>query len=118
MRYAAADPPLFVLGHGYDVLARAVAAAPREATLVIQTPGVLAHIPWDARHVLIDDVRAAGRWITLDAPTLHRGWQVGAHAQEPSSDGFALALDGRIVAMADPLGSWLEWREGETSSPR
>lgn len=118
LRIAAADPPLLLAGDGSAQLARAVAAAPREATLVIQTPGVLAHIPWDARHVLIDDVRAAGRWITLDAPTLHRGWQVGAHAQEPSSDGFALALDGRIVAMADPLGSWLEWREGETSSPR
>ena len=43
-----------------DQLAHAVAAAPPEATLVVQTPGVLAHLGWHARHALIEQVSAVG----------------------------------------------------------
>lgn len=118
LRIAAADPPLLLAGDGVDQLARAVASAPSYATLVIQTPGVLAHLGWHARHALIEKVSAAGRWITLDAPSLHRGWRGDAPAGEARDDGFALALDGHILAAADPLGRWLEWRHGQDEPSR
>ncbi|MFT3796994.1 DUF2332 domain-containing protein [Microbacterium sp.] len=111
---AAADPPLLVAGDGAATIAEVAASAPAEATLVVQTPGVLAHLPWAARHDLIAAARAAGRWITLDAPTLHTGW---TDPPDAWPGGFALALDGEILAAADPLGGWLEWRAG-AAAPR
>lgn len=106
LRIAASDPPLLVAGDGAELIAAVAAAAPREATLVVQTPGVLAHIPWAGRHEVIAAARRAGRWITLDAPELHGGW---ARAIERASwrGGCALALDGDVLAAADPLGGWL-----------
>ncbi|KIC60066.1 DUF2332 domain-containing protein [Microbacterium hominis] len=111
LRIATADPPLMFAGDGVEQLARAVAAAPRETTLVVQTPGVLAHLGWHARHELIEAASAAGRWITLDAPALHEGWRGGAPATR-AADGFALARDGIVLGGADPLGRWLEWHPG------
>ncbi|MBN9213554.1 MAG: hypothetical protein ABS62_04305 [Microbacterium sp. SCN 70-200] len=106
LRIAASDPPLLVAGDGADLLAEVAAAAPAEATLVVQTPGVLAHIPWVARHELIAAARGTGRWITLDAPGLHEGWATPVDtAAWPG--GFALALDGDVLAATDPLGGWL-----------
>ncbi len=104
---AAADPPLLVAGDGADVVAEVAALAPAGATLVIQTPGVLAHIPWEGRRRLIDTARGLGRWLTIDAPRLHEGWSAPI---DPGTwpGGFAVALDGRIGAAADPLGGW--WR--------
>ncbi|MDN3311051.1 DUF2332 domain-containing protein [Microbacterium oryzae] len=109
---AAADPPLLVSGDAGDVaLLRTVAAgAPREATLVISTPGVLPYLPRARRDALITAIREMdARWITLDAPGLHGGWT------EPIDrgtwpGGFALALDGRVLAAADSLGARVEWR--------
>ena len=31
--------------------------------------------------------------------------------------GFAVALDGRVRAAADPLGAWWEWRADERPHP-
>lgn len=112
---AAADPPLLVAGDGATVLAEVAEAAPAGATLVVQTPGVLAHVPWAARHDLIAAARGAGRWITLDAPALHEGWGSGSEL-DGWPGGFALALDGDVLAAADPLGGWLEWRAGATGT--
>lgn len=111
LRIAAADPPLLVAGDGADLVETLAAQAPAGATLVVQTPGVLAHVPWHERHALIDAVRAAGRWVTLDAPGLHRGW-VAAPDEATWPGGFALALDGEVSAAADPLGAWWEWHPG------
>lgn len=104
---AAADPPLMIAGDAVELLPEALASAPAGATLVIQTPGVLAHIPWVGRRRVIDAARAAGRWITIDAPSLHDGWTTPI---DPESwpGGFAVALDGVVEAAADPLGGW--WR--------
>lgn len=85
------------------VLEALVADAPRDATLVIATPGVLPHIPREKRERLTDRILASGaRWITLDSPRLHAGWSL-----PDSWPGFALAVDGEVVAAADPLGGWI-----------
>lgn len=106
---AASDPPLLMAGDGADLLADLAAQAPTGATLVVQTPGVLAHIPWAGRHALIDAARRAGRWITLDAPSLHEGWSTAVE-ERTWQGGFALALDGEVLAAADPLGAWIAVR--------
>lgn len=118
---AAADPPLLVAGDASDVaLVRRVAAeAPADATLVVTTPGVLPYVPRARRDPLIaalsadprdpDGIRAGGvRWITLDQPRLHDAWTPPIDAE--GWPGFALALDGRVLAAADPLGAWIDWR--------
>ncbi len=121
LRIAASDPPTLVAGDGVALLDALAGAAPRDATLVVQTPGVLAHVPWAARHALIDAARANGRWITLDAPALHEGWTTPVDP-EAWPGGFALALDGEVLAAADPLGAWIElrspseWRAGTGAS--
>ena len=109
---AAADPPLLVAGDGADVLPALAADAPAGATLVVTTPGVLAHVPRMRRRAIIDAARAAGRWLTLDAPGLHDGW---TSAPRSERGGFALALDGEVLAEVDPLGAWVAWHPGRTA---
>ena len=109
---AAADPPLLVAGDGADALPALAAQAPPGATLVVTTPGVLAHVPRVRRGTIVDAARAAGRWITLDAPGLHDAWTTPAR---PDHDGFRLALDGEILADVDPLGAWVAWHPGRTA---
>lgn len=109
LRVAASDPPLLVAGDGAAAVAALAASAPAGATLVVQTPGVLAHLPWAARHEVISVARAAGRWITLDAPALHEGWTRPIDP-ERWPGGFAVALDGVVLAAADPLGGWVRCR--------
>lgn len=107
----AADPPMLVAGDALDELDALVASAPPEATLVITTPGVLVYLPRARRLELIERIRAHdARWVTIDHPGLHDGWHPTI---DPSSfSGFAVALDGRVYADADPLGRWWEWRGG------
>lgn len=114
---AAGDPPALVRGDASTsgILAAVAAAAPRDATLVVTTPGVLAHVPRARRAAVIDQARRAGRWITLDAPALHDGWAEPLRADEWPADRFALALDGRVLAAVDPLGASVEWRAGTAS---
>ncbi|QLD10852.1 DUF2332 domain-containing protein [Microbacterium oleivorans] len=113
---AAADPPLLRSGDALALLAEVAVQAPADATLVVSTPGVLAHIPRAIRGEVIAAARAAGRWLTIDDPALHDGWRGGIPIGW--ADGFAVALDGEITAAADPLGRWWEWRPGsETNAP-
>ncbi|MCR2799528.1 DUF2332 domain-containing protein [Microbacterium sp. zg-Y818] len=117
LRIAASDPPLLVAGDGAEQIAQVAALAPPDATLVVTTPGVLALMPWPVRHATIAAARAAGRWVTIDAPALHEGWTAPIDVAEWPG-GFAVALDGEVVAAADPLGGWLEWRAGDAAPPR
>jgi len=105
----AADPPLMVRGDAVLEVAAVAASAPSDATLVISTPGVLAHIPRVERQTLIERVGSLpARWLTIDAPQLHDAWHPPVDAD--SWPGFVVALDGDVRAAADPLGSWWEWR--------
>lgn len=108
----AADPPVLVAGDAIDAIPALAALAPAGATLVVTTPGVLAHVPYAGRRRIIDAARAAGRWVTLDAPALHDGWTAPIDTGSWPADAFALALDGDVLAAADPLGGFVEWRAG------
>jgi hypothetical protein len=112
---AAADPAPMVSGDALDVIGDVAASAPQDATLVITTPGVLAHVPRASRVALIDLVRALpARWITIDAPGLHDAWSPAVDAT--TWPGFVVALDGEVRAAADPLGRWWEWRSGAAAA--
>ncbi|MGM7699669.1 DUF2332 family protein [Microbacterium sp. A84] len=107
----AADPPRMVRGDAGAEVAALAASAPPDATLVITTPGVLAHIPWASRHALIAQLQQLpARWITIDTPTLHDVWHPPVDAD--TWPGFVVAIDGKVRAAADPLGRWWEWRAG------
>lgn len=112
---AAADPPLLIAGDGAEVLPELAARAPRDATLVVTTPGVLAHVPRAHRSAVIEAARSVGRWITLDAPALHDGW---TRRPDVHRGGFALALDGDVLAEVDPLGAWVAWHPGSATTPQ
>ena len=91
------------------------AEAPRGATLVITTPGVLVHIPRETRTALVERIRVLdARWVTIDPPALLDVWQPPVLAEE--WPGFVVALDGEVRAAADPLGRWWEWRTGVDAS--
>ncbi|UWF77050.1 DUF2332 domain-containing protein [Microbacterium neungamense] len=108
---AAADPPLLLAGDAAERIDELVARAPADATLVITTPGVLVYLPRAARLALISRIRSLpARWITIDAPGLHDAWDPPLDAG--AWRGSAVALDGRVMVAADPLGRWWEWRTG------
>lgn len=113
----AADPPLLVAGDASDpaVLASVAALAPRDATLVITTPGVLPHIPRAGRERLLGALAALPAvWITIDPPGLHQAWHPPIDAG--AWGGFVLGRDGVPLAAVDPLGAFVEWRaDGSTS---
>ncbi|MCK2031031.1 DUF2332 domain-containing protein [Microbacterium galbinum] len=113
---AASDPPTLVAGDALERLDALVARAPVGATLVITTPGVLVHIPRAARSALVARIRELpARWVTIDPPGLLDVWEPPIDVGE--WPGFAVALDGRVRAAADPLGAWWEWRAAERSRP-
>ena len=97
---ARADPPRVVQGDLTTDLPTLAAEAPRDATLVIFHTAVLAYVPADGRKAF----RAAlsGRWIACEVPRV-----LDLDPGPPSL--FALALDGRRVAWADPHGASLSW---------
>ncbi|MGN8551234.1 UNVERIFIED_CONTAM: DUF2332 domain-containing protein [Microbacterium sp. SLM126] len=111
---AAADPPLLITGDATDpaVLARAAGLAPRGATLVITTPGVLPHIPRAGRERLFAALRGLDAvWISIDPPGLHDQWNPPV---DPATwGGFVLGRDGVPLAAVDPLGAFVEWREDD-----
>lgn len=114
---AAADPPLLRAGDAADgAIGELAALAPTGATLVVTTPGVLAHVPRARRGLVIDAARAAGTWITLDDPGLHDGWNAPIDPATWPAGRFALSRDGEVLAAVDPLGGFVEWRADAAAS--
>lgn len=105
----ASEPPLLVAGDAIERLPALAAAAPKEATLVISTPGVFAFLRREERRALREFLRSLdARWLTIDAPGLHDSWTPPV---DPSAwPGSVVALDGAVKAAVDPLGRWWEWR--------
>jgi hypothetical protein len=112
---AQADPPLMLAGDAESRLDDLLASVPEGATPVVMTPGMLVYLPRPSRTSLIERIRASGsHWVTIDAPGLHDGWRPPV---DPASfDGFAVALDGKVLSDADPLGRWWEWRAGDATA--
>ena len=109
----AADPPILVRGDAteQDALAELAALAPRAATLVITTPGVLPHIARVGRERLSANIALLdGIWVSIDPPGLPVD---GAAPVDPVTwGGFVLRRDGVPLAAVDPLGAFVEWRGG------
>ena len=78
----------------------------REVTSPAHRGSVLAHVPRRHRGAVISAARSAGRWVTLDAAGLHDAWN---RPPVLRPGGFALALDGDVLASVDPLGAWVAW---------
>lgn len=111
----AADPPLLRAGDASDpqVLRHAAGLAPRDATLVVTTPGVLPHIPRAGRERLIATVQALDAvWITIDPPSLHEAW--APPVDGAAWGGFVLGRDAVPLAAVDPLGAFVHWRAWRT----
>ena len=100
---ARADPPRVVQGDLTTDLEALAAEAPRDATLVVFHTAVLWYEPSEGRaRFRAALARLAATWIACEGPRLLD--------LEPGPPGlFALALNGRRVAWADPHGARLSW---------
>lgn len=108
---AASDPPRLVAGDALERIEALAAEAPRDATLVVTTPGVLVHIPRERREALVARIRGLGaHWLTIDPPAILDSWV--PPVETDGWPGFVVALNGQVRAAADPLGRWWEWRAG------
>jgi hypothetical protein len=97
---AKAAPPRVLEGDLSRDLAALAAEAPQDATLVIFHTAVLPYVPTAGRRAFRDAL--TGTWIACEAAGV-----LGFEPGPPSL--FALALDGRRVAWADPHGASLSW---------
>lgn len=104
---AADDPPQVVRGDLRTNLARLVAQAPADATVVVFHSAVLAYLPPTDRAHFAEQVTALDvTWIGYEAP----GVVTAAEPLAPAPDigsAFLITRDGRSVAWADPHGAWL-----------
>jgi hypothetical protein len=93
------------------------AHAPSGATLVITTPGVLPHISREGRDTLVAHIADLDAvWVSIDPPRLPLE---GVAPVDPLVwGGFVLRRDGRALAAVDPLGAFVEWREGRAHVAR
>ena len=100
-------PPLVHRGDLLDDIAAVAAGAPRAATLVVYHCGVLAYVDAAKRRAFAAAVAGLGAvWLSYEAAGV-----VPDLATDLSPGDFALIRDGRrLVARADPHGTWAEWR--------
>ncbi len=99
-------PPVVHRGDLLDDMARVAAHAPRAATLVVYHCGVLAYVDEAKRRAFAEAVAGLGAvWLSYEAAGVFPG--LATHL--PPGD-FALVRHGsRLVARADPHGTWMEW---------
>lgn len=104
---AAADPPQVVRGDLRTDLARLVAQAPADATVVVFHSAVLAYLPPADRARFAEQVTALDvTWIGYEAPGVVTSAAPPAPAPGTGS-AFLITRDGRPAGWADPHGDWL-----------
>jgi hypothetical protein len=101
LQVARRDPPPVIRGDLTTDLGTLAADAPSDATLVVFHTAVLAYVP-SAGRAAFRAALGGARWIACESPRL-----LDLEPGPPSL--FALALDGRRVAWADPHGARLSW---------
>jgi hypothetical protein len=112
---ARADPPLLVAGDATDALAGLAARAPRDATLVVISSGVLVYVARAGRERFVEAVEALdARWLSLEAAGLFPSVVAGIEratgiAADRLAGRFALALDGEALAFVAPHGQRIDW---------
>jgi hypothetical protein len=112
---AHADPPLLVAGDATDALAGLAARAPRDATLVVISSGVLVYVARAGRERFVEAVEALdARWLSLEAAGLFPSVVAGIEratgiAADRLAGRFALALDGEALAFVAPHGQRIDW---------
>jgi hypothetical protein len=112
---ARADPPLLVAGDATDALAGLAARAPRDATLVVVSSGVLVYVARAGRERFVEAVEALdARWLSLEAAGLFPSVVAGIEratgsAADRLAGRFALALDGEALAFVAPHGQRIDW---------
>jgi hypothetical protein len=112
---ARADPPLLIAGDVTDALPALAARAPRDATLVVVSSGVLVYVARPAREEFVAAVGTLdARWLSLEAaglfPTVVAGIERATGITADRLAGrFALSLDGEALAFVAPHGQRIDW---------
>jgi hypothetical protein len=112
---ARADPPLLVAGDVTDALPTLAARAPRGATVVVVSSGVLVYVARPARERFEATVGALdARWLSLEAAGLFPSVVAGIECATGIGGNrlagrFALALDGEALAFVAPHGQRIDW---------
>src|SRR5262245_308200 len=106
---ARCDPPRLIRGDLNEALPGLVAAAPRDATLVVFHSAVLPYVNPDDRDRFVASMgRLPVRWISNEAsfrlPAMTEGLSIPAGRMV-----FLVGLDGEPLAVADPHGAQLDW---------
>ncbi len=101
-------PPVIHTGDLLDDLAATASQAPRSATLVVYHCGVLAYVDEAKRRAFAAAVAGLGAvWLSCEAAGI-----VPDLATDLRPEDFALVRQGRrLLARADPHGTWVEWTE-------
>lgn len=105
-----ADPPLLVRGNAIDELADLAKRAPKDATTVVVTSGVLVYLPYLERMRLVEEIRGLGvPWVSLEGVRVLP--EVDARLEDPRVGRFVLALNSEPLAYVGPHGQFVQWLE-------
>ncbi|MEU8993160.1 DUF2332 domain-containing protein [Streptomyces sp. NPDC048558] len=105
---AVTDPPQVMRGDLRTDLARLVAQAPADTTVVVFHSAVLAYLPPTDRAHFAEQVTALDvTWIGYEAPGVVAVADSPLTPPPDTGSAFLITRDGRSVAWADPHGDWL-----------
>ncbi len=123
LEVAAEDRPLTLRGEALDLLSDAVARIPADHHAVVFHCATLAYFPTEARQAFVDLLHAVARtrplsWIAIEGPFLPAlaRQEQDADQEPPDTTYFQIGLsrlpkDSRLLASADPHGTWIQWLE-------
>jgi hypothetical protein len=104
------EAPMVVKGDLLTDLARLVAMAPKDATLVVFHTAVLAYVwPQQRRDAFAEAARSLNAvWISNEAPGVFPSFAKTA-PRPPAPGHFLMALNGKPAAWTSPHGQSIEW---------